>query len=114
MWIFFKIIITACLIVLITELVKFNDKMAAIIAAMPIVTTITLIWLYIDNVSSDKISTHAYLTFFYVIPTLPMFLVFPIILNKFGFILAIFAYIIGSVCFYFLFSFILKIFNINI
>jgi uncharacterized membrane protein (GlpM family) len=84
-WIVTKYLITAGLVVLISELAKRSDKLGALIAALPLVTVLTLFWLYFENQSPEKIANHAYYTFWYVIPTLPMFLVFPWLLAKFGF-----------------------------
>ncbi|MAZ10836.1 MULTISPECIES: DUF3147 family protein [unclassified Limnobacter] len=84
-WIITKYMITAGLIVLISEVVKRSDKLGALIAALPIVTVLTLIWLYVEKEPAEKLSNHAFLTFWYVLPTLPMFLVFPSLLGKLGF-----------------------------
>ena len=84
-WIITKYLVTAGLVVLISELAKRSDKVGALVAALPMVTVLTLFWLYFENQSSEKIAIHAYYTFWYVIPTLPMFLAFPWILAKFGF-----------------------------
>ncbi len=84
-WIITKYFITAGLVVLISEVAKRSDKIGASIAALPLVTVLTLFWLYFENQPSEKIANHAYYTFWYVIPTLPMFLVFPWLLEKFGF-----------------------------
>ena len=76
-WIIFKYAITAGMVVLISEIAKRSDKLGGLIAALPLVTVLTLIWLFIENQSSEKIANHAWYTFWYVVPTLPMFLAFP-------------------------------------
>lgn len=88
-WIFTKYLVTAGLIVLITEVAKRSDKLGAFIASLPTVTILVLIWLYIEGQSDTKIANHAFYTFWYVLPTLPMFLAFPFLLNKLGFWLAL-------------------------
>ena len=90
MFIIFKIIITAILIVAITEIAKLNDRIGGLLAALPITTFIILFWLHYENNSVEKISNHVSYTILYVIPTLPMFLVFPILINRFGFYWSIF------------------------
>ncbi len=84
-WIITKYFSTAGLVVLISEVAKRSDKIGASIAALPLVTVLTLFWLYFENQPSEKIANHAYYTFWYVIPTLPMFLAFPWLLARFGF-----------------------------
>ena len=48
-------------------------------------TFLILFWLHYENNSLEKISNHVSYTLLYVLPTLPMFLVFPYLINKFGF-----------------------------
>jgi hypothetical protein len=84
-WIVTKYFITAAVVVLVTELAKRSDKLGGLIAALPLVTILTLIWLYVENQPPVKIANHAWYTFWYVVPTLPMFLVFPWLLPRYGF-----------------------------
>lgn len=84
-WLFTKFFITAGLIVLISEVVKRSDKFGALIAALPMVTVLAMVWMYVEKQPISKISQHAFLTFWYVIPTLPMFLLIPVLLPKIGF-----------------------------
>ena len=94
-----KILITAILIVLISEIAKFNDRLGGLIAAMPITTFLILFWLYYENSSIEKISNHISYTLLYVLPTLPMFLTFPYFISKFGFYLSIILSIIITILF---------------
>ena len=77
-----KYLITAFIIVFVSEIAKRSDKLGALISSLPLVTILVMIWLYIENQSIEKISSHAYYTFWYVIPTMPMFLVIPCLLSR--------------------------------
>ena len=90
MYIVIKIVITVLVIVTITEVAKLNDRIGGLIAALPFTTLIILFWLYYEDNSVEKISNHVSYTLLYVLPTLPMFLVFPYLINKFGFYWSIF------------------------
>jgi uncharacterized membrane protein (GlpM family) len=85
-WLVTKYLITAFVVVLVTELAKRSDKLGGLVAALPLVTVLTLIWLYVEGQPQQKIASHAWYTFWYVIPTLPMFLVFPLLLSRLGFV----------------------------
>ncbi len=85
LFIFFKIILTSIIIVIISEIAKFSDRFGGLIAAMPITTFIILFWLYFEDNSISKLSSHMTFTLIYLIPTVPMFLVFPFCIYKFGF-----------------------------
>jgi hypothetical protein len=94
-----KILITSSIIVIITEITKFNDRLGGIIAALPITTFLILFWLYYEKSSTEKISNHMSYTLLYVLPTLPMFITFPYLLNKLGFYGAIILSIIMTIFF---------------
>lgn len=84
-WLITKYLVTAAVVVLVSELAKRSDKLGGLMAALPLVTILTLIWLYVEGESSEKIANHAWYTFWYVVPTLPMFLAFPFLLARLGF-----------------------------
>ncbi len=84
-WIIAKYLITAAVVVLVSEAAKHSDKLGGFVAALPLITILTLIWLYVEKQPIEKISNHAWYTFWYVLPTLPMFLVFPALLARWGF-----------------------------
>ena len=84
-WILTKYLVTAGLVVLISEAAKRSDKLGGLIAALPLVTVLTLFWLYFEGQGNEKIANHAYYTFWYVVPTLPMFILFPWLIRHLGF-----------------------------
>jgi F0F1-type ATP synthase assembly protein I len=84
-WIITKYFLTAGVVVLVSEFAKRSDKLGGLIAALPLVTVLTLIWLYIEKQPEAKLANHAWYTFWYVLPTLPMFLIFPALLPRIGF-----------------------------
>lgn len=84
-WIITKYLLTAGIVVLVSELAKRSDKLGGLVAALPIVTLLALIWLYVENQPQSRIANLAWYTFWYVIPTLPMFLAFPVLLPRIGF-----------------------------
>ena len=89
-----KVLFTSVIIVLITEIAKRSDKLGGLIAALPLTTLLIIFWMYFEGFSNEKISKHMLYTAFFVIPTLPMFLIFPLLIAKFNFIGAV---VIGMV-----------------
>lgn len=99
-WLVTKYLFTAGIVVLVSEVARRSDKLGAFIAAMPLVTVLVLVWLHMDHQPAGKVANHAWYTFWYVVPTLPMFLVFPALLHRFGFWPALLAgLLITVVCF---------------
>merc|ERR1711991_85425 len=84
-FVFFKILVTAAIIVIVSEIAKLNDRIGGLVAAMPLTTFLILFWMNFENASTEKISNHMTYTFIYLIATVPMFLIFPICLKNFGF-----------------------------
>jgi hypothetical protein len=83
-WLVTKYLLTAAVVVVVSEVAKRSDKLGAFIAALPLVTVLALIWLHVESQPEQKIANHAWYTFWYVVPTLPMFLVFPGLLPRAG------------------------------
>ena len=90
-WLIAKYFLTAAVVVLVSEAAKRSDKLGGFIAALPLVTLLALIWLHVEKQPQTKIANHAWYTFWYVVPTLPMFLVFPLLLPRIGFWLTLLA-----------------------
>jgi len=87
-WLITKYLISAGVVVLVSEVAKRSDKLGGLIAALPMVTVLALIWLYLVY------------TFWYVLPTLPMFLAFPFLHQRLGFWLTLACCIVITlVCF---------------
>ncbi|MDH5178502.1 MAG: DUF3147 family protein [Gammaproteobacteria bacterium] len=113
-WLITKYILTAAIVVLVSEVAKRSDKLGALIAALPLVTVLALIWLHVENQPQQKIANHAWYTFWYVVPTLPMFLVFPSLLSRLGFWLALFAGVVITLISFGLFALFVKRFGIEL
>ena len=113
-WIIFKYLLTAGVVVLISEVAKRSDRLGGLIAALPLVTVLALIWLYVENQSSEKISNHAYYTFWYVLPTLPMFLIFPYLLKKFGFWITLSLSTMITLIIFYIFAKVMKSFGVDL
>jgi hypothetical protein len=102
------------MVVFISEVAKRSDRLGGFIAALPLMTLLTLVWLYIENQPEEKIANHAYYTFWYVIPTLPMFLLFPFLLPKLGFWLTLVASTLVTIICFGLFALVMKGFGIDL
>ncbi len=116
--IWIKYLLTSGLIVLISEVVKRSDRLGALLAALPLVTTLAMIWMFFENSGEqrvEKIASHAWYTFWYVVPTLPMFLVMPWILRKgIHFAWALGAYCVGTMILFAVFAVIVKRFGVDL
>jgi hypothetical protein len=113
-YLFIKYLVTAAVVVLVSEFAKANDKLGGLVAALPLVTVLTLIWLYVEQQPTSKIANHAYYTFWYVIPTLPMFLLFPFLLPKWGFWPTLLSCVVVTLVIFYVYALVLKGFGIDL
>src|SRR6056297_265627 len=79
-----KIIISAILIVLISEISKRASFWGGLIASLPITSLLAIIWLFIDTGDSDKVSNLSLNIFWFVLPSLLFFLTLPFFITKLG------------------------------
>ena len=77
-----KLLISAGVIVVISEMSKKLPLLASLIASLPLVSVLGMIWMYKEKLEVEKIAVHAEGTFWYVLPSLPMFLLIPWMLRK--------------------------------
>jgi hypothetical protein len=81
-----KVLLSAGIIVAVSEVAKVNVTLGALIKSLPLVSILAMIWLYVDTADAGRISELSTSTFWLVLPTLPMFLVLPaLIRNGLGF-----------------------------
>lgn len=85
LWLITKFAASAAVIVAVSEVAKRSDKAGALIASLPLVTLLALVWLHVEGQPQEKLANHAWYTFWYVLPTLPMFPAFPFLLPRIGF-----------------------------
>lgn len=72
-----KLLITASVIVLVTKIQLFNDKLSALLIALPFTSLVAMVWMHAEKQAPERIANHAQSTFWFVLPTLPMFLILP-------------------------------------
>lgn len=70
-----KALISGALIAAASEVAKRFPGIGALIASLPLVSVLGMIWLWRDKPDAENMADHAGATFWYVIPSLPMFLV---------------------------------------
>ena len=69
------------MVAVVSETARRSPAFGALIASLPLVSVLAMIWLWRDTGDVNRIAGHAETTFWYVLPSLPMFLVFPALLR---------------------------------
>jgi len=72
-----KAALSGVLIAIISEVAKRYPGVGALIASLPLVSVLGMIWLWRDKPDAANMAAHAEATFWFVLPSLPMFLIIP-------------------------------------
>lgn len=112
LYLFTKYAISAALVVVISEIARRSGKLGALIGALPLVSLLALVWMYVEKQPEARIGNYAWYTFWYVIPTLPMFLAMPWLLQRFGFAMAMLAFCVGTIAIFLAFALVMRRFGV--
>lgn len=77
-----KVLLTAVIILVVNKVQLVNDRLSALLIALPLTSLLAMIWMHQGNQGPQRIANHAEGTFWFVLPTLPMFLIFPWMLRQ--------------------------------
>ena len=78
---FIKVFISSAIIVLVSEIAKKDNIIGGLIASVPIVSVLSMIWLYIDTNDIDKVKALANGILWMIFPSMSFFIVLPILIN---------------------------------
>ena len=76
-----KVVISAILIAVISEIARRSTLLGAILASVPVVSVLALIWLYFDTRDTARIAQLSYGVFWMVLPSLVLFILLPALLK---------------------------------
>ena len=76
-----KAAVSGVLIAIASTLAKRYPGFGALIASLPLVSVLGMIWLWHEKPDRETMAAHAGATFWYVLPSLPMFLLIPALLR---------------------------------
>jgi len=77
-----KYSLTAFIIVLITEVAKRSSLFAAALTALPIMSILSMLWIYFETKDSQKIAAYSMEIFWLVLPTLIFFVLLSFLIKK--------------------------------
>lgn len=76
-----KILISAVIIAAVSEIGKRFTMLGALIASLPLTTTLAMIWLYYETRSPQKIIDFSWSIFWAVLPSQAFFVALPVLLK---------------------------------
>src|SRR5918993_4070742 len=76
-----KALLSGVIVMIVSEVARRSPGLGGMIASLPLVSILGIIWLWRDTSDVQRIAAHAEATFWFVLPSLPMFLAFPAMLR---------------------------------
>lgn len=77
-----KAFLSGIIVAIVSEVSKRYPGMGALVASLPLVSVLGMIWLWRDKPDAANMAAHSAATFWYVLPSLPMFLLIPALLKQ--------------------------------
>jgi len=82
LWFITKAGLSALLIAAISELARRSSLLAALLASLPLISLLAMLWLYLETHDTQKVAALASNIFWLVLPSLVLFIALPLLLRK--------------------------------
>ncbi len=106
-----KVIITALLVVGISEAGKRFTTLGAVLASLPLTSLLAFIWIYVDTKDNQKVAALSWEILLMVIPSLVFFMALPLLLKVTRFYPALLVSAILTAVVYFLWMMLMRKFG---
>ncbi len=80
-WLAIKALVSGLIVAAVSEIARRYPTTGALVASLPLVSVLGMLWLWNDKPDRTNMAIHSAATFWYVLPSLPMFLVIPALLR---------------------------------
>jgi len=80
-WLAIKALISGVIVAAVSEIAKRYPGFGGLIASLPLVSVLGMLWLWNEKPDAANMAAHAQATFWFVLPSLPMFLAIPAMLR---------------------------------
>lgn len=74
--------LSGIIVAAVSEIARRNPGLGGLVASLPLVSVLGMIWLWRDTHDAARMAAHSRGTFWFVIPSLPMFLLIPFLLDR--------------------------------
>jgi hypothetical protein len=82
LYLLIKAAISGIIVAIVSEVAKRYPGFGALIASLPLVSVLGMVWLWHDKPDVSNMAAHVQATFWFVLPSLPMFLLMPYLLRS--------------------------------
>lgn len=110
-----KAALSGMIIATVSEIARRSPGIGALVASLPLISILGMMWLWRDTADPVRLAAHAEATFWYVLPSLPMFLVIPAMMrNGVGFWTALVAGCVLTIALYLAMAFVAPRFGVKL
>jgi len=81
LYLLIKAAISGVLIAIISEVARRSPGWGGLLASLPLTSLIAILWLWRDTNDPQRIADQAVSTFWFVLPSLPLFLIIPLMIR---------------------------------
>jgi len=82
LYLFAKAALSGVLVAIVSEVARRFPGWGGLIASLPLISVLGMIWLWRDTADPVRMAAHASATFWFVLPSLPMFVLIPKLLRR--------------------------------
>ena len=80
-WLAVEALLSGLIVAAVSEIAKRYPGVGALVASLPLVSVLGMLWLWNERPDVENMAAHSAATFWYVLPSLPMFLLIPALLR---------------------------------
>lgn len=101
LYLFIKAALSGAIVAAVSEIARRNPGWGGILAALPLTSLLAMIWLYRDSGDSERVAQLVGSTFWFILPSLPLFIALPWLLRSgVGFWVALGIAVAGTLALY--------------
>jgi hypothetical protein len=96
-----KAAISGVIVALVSEIARRYPGWGGLVASLPLTSLLAMLWLWRDTSDPERVAALAGSTFWFILPSLPLFLVLPLLLrSNLGFWLSMAVAVAGTLALY--------------
>ncbi len=80
-YLLFKALVSGVIVAVVSEIAQRNPTVGGLVGSLPLVSLLAMIWLWLDTGDVQRIAAYSQATFWFVLPSLPLLLIVPLLLR---------------------------------
>ncbi len=81
LYVIMKALLSGAIVAAVSEIARRSPAFGGLVVSLPLISLLSIVWLWNDTGDPNRIAAHASATFWFVLPSMPMFLALPMMLR---------------------------------